>query len=497
MTSIAPQVVSKNNHYQWYHFTMKDARPFSNETLVATPLTGGAAKVAELAQRINSGSATEKETLRDLPPGFAKSVREQLIPKTETSSTRIEGSPSSPEASTIDLNFSFRSMADDVMPPQYRGITDPEALDIMWTVPIYVDPEKTKSELARKQRAMDSLKASERHEISNIAEAREIVHLDSIRAQLEHIDEPTAPTEPVASEAEKAPAPHEAISTTPTLESLIATATQGKSEAVKNLYAGWMKDPTNPANRKLLARALFQDAYNRYRLADYPIDEHEENTWEDALRNPRVPINNKKPEWQYRGEFPKGNESTITRGSLNVHVTPQLIEGLDGLIASGKVRMNYKFGMPGSTAAPTSRHDSVSMYFLEEPTEEIIKAISHVAAPFVRGDSLLGTKVADGFYISEVGNIDSDHVDQLIEDSSHIDAALADAIREYASPRPGQGTRLKLSEAQYYAVKDVSRVFGTDFSYNTDTGFSVGTHTPQSSFTTNTSVLGQSTAPKA
>lgn len=467
-------------------------RPFSSEIPTTTPLTGGAAKVAELAARINSGSATEAETLRDLPPGFAMSVREQLAPKTETITTRIEGTPFSPESHTINLDSSFVPKDADVMPPQYRGITDPEALDIMWTVPVYVDPEKTKFELARKQRAMDSLKMNVQQENANIAEAREIVQLDSVRTQLEQLDTPAEqPTPTIEAAQEKVKAPQ----AEPTLESLVATATEGKSEAVKKLYGEWMKDPSNPDNRKLLARALFQDAYNRYRLADYPIDEHEENTWEDALRNPRVPINNKKPEWQYRGEFPKGNENTITRGSLNVHVTPQLIEGLDTLIASGKIRMNYKFGMPGSTAAPTSRHDSVSIYFLEEPTEETIEAIANVAAPFVRGDSLLGNKVADGFYMSEVGNIESDHVDKLVEDSSQIDAALADAIKEYASPRPGQGTRLKLSEAQYYAVKDVSKVFGTDFSYNTDTGFAVKARAPHS-FTTNTSALGQSTTPK-
>ena len=422
-------------------------RPFSSEIPTTTPLTGGAAKVAELAARINSGSATEEETLRDLPPGFVQSVRNQLTPKD-----------------------------DDAMPPQYRGITDPEVLDIMWTVPIYVDPQKTESERARKQRALDSLKANQQHETSNIAEAREIVRLDSVRTQLEQLDTPAPQPAPAVEAAQEKV---EASQAEPTLENLVATATEGKSEAVKKLYGEWMKDPNNPENRKLLARALFQDVYNRYRLADYPIDEHEENTWEDALRNPRVPINNKKPEWQYRGEFPKGNESTITRGSLNVHVTPQLIEGLDTLIASGKVRMNYKFGMPGSTAAPTSRHDSVSIYFLEEPTEEVLAAIANVAAPFVRGDSLLGTKVADGFYMSEVGNIESDHVDKLVEDSAHINAALAGAIKEYASPRPGQGTRLKLSEAQYYAVKDVSKVFGTDFAYHADTGFAVSRHTPQ------------------
>lgn len=454
---------------------MKDMRPFpSIDAVPAAPLSGGAAKVAELAERINSGAATAEETLRDLPPGFANSVREKIVQKPETQTTSPEApKPPSEESFTTSSSFEFKPLGDnDVMPVQYRGITSPEALDIMWTVPIYVDPEKTKFERDRKQRAMDSLIALQKDEDANIAAAKESVQIDSVRAQLEQIDTPANPASP-----EKTKTPES--TSDQTLEGLVASVTEGRSEAVKKLYEEWMKDSNNPENRKKLARALFQDVYNRYRLADYPVDEKEEETWDAALTNTRVPVDNRKAEWQYRGNFPKGNESTITRGSLNVHVTPELIEGLDNLISSGKVRMNYKFGMPGSSAAPTARHDSISIYFLEEPSQEILEAISNVAAPFVRGDSLLGTKVSDGFYMSEVGNIDSDHVDKLVEDTEKIDAALADAIKGYASPRPGQGTKLKLSEAQYYAVRDVANALGNNFSYTTDSGFEVSKMQPK------------------
>ena len=435
---------------------MKDMRPFSIDTPPATPLTGGAAKVAELAERINSGAATAEETLRDLPPGFAKSVQEKIVQKPETSH-------------------------DDVIPPQYRGITSPEALDIMWTVPVYVDPEKTEFERARKQRAIDSLIALQKNEDTMLAEARESMKIDSVRAQLEKIDAPTQATPEETSASQPTP---ESIKTpestsNQTLEGLVSSVAEGRSEAVKKLYEGWMQDVNNPENRKRLAYGLSIDIYNRYRLANYPADENEEETWEAALTSTRVPIDKRNADWQYRGIFPKGNESTITRGSLNVHVTPKLIEGLDNLITSGKVRMNYKFGMPGSKASPTARHDSISIYFLEEPTEETLKAISDVAAPFVRGNSLLGKKVSDGFYMSEIGNIDSDHVEKLIEDTKKIDPAFAEAIREYTTPRPDQGTTLKLSEAQYYAVKDVANALGNNLSYNTDSGFEVSKMQPK------------------
>ena len=175
----------------------------------------------------------------------------------------------------------------------------------------------------------------------------------------------------------------------------------------------------------------------------------------------------------YRGIFPKNGEETVTRGSFNVTVTPELINSLDDMIASGKIKANYKFGQPGTTASPTERHDSISIYFLEKPTSEALQELTAIIKPYVRGDNLLGKKIDDGFFMSEVGSIETDHIESFVDALKSKDPALARAVKEYTSPRADRGTSLQMSEAQYYAIKDVARAFGYEISYDKDAGFEI------------------------
>lgn len=257
------------------------------------------------------------------------------------------------------------------------------------------------------------------------------------------------------------------------LSELIERVTKGRKQVVVDLYKRLFDDIDNPESRTYLASGLFKDVYNEYRIADYPIDINEEHTWENALKNTKVEVNNKKSEWIYRGIFPKDGLETLTRGSLNVNVTPELIDALDKLIVNGKLKGNYKFGQPGTSAAPTERHDSISIYFLEEPTQDLLQEISKAVQPYVRGDNLLGKKVSDGFFMSEVGSIESNHVEDLVESLKTRDEAFSKALKEYTSPQLGRGESLKMSEAQFYAIKDVAKAFGYDISYDKNEGFSI------------------------
>ncbi|MFA6050668.1 MAG: hypothetical protein WC761_05745 [Candidatus Paceibacterota bacterium] len=257
------------------------------------------------------------------------------------------------------------------------------------------------------------------------------------------------------------------------ISDLISSVTKGRKEVVVNLYKKMFDDVDNPESRKALARGLFGDVYNRYRIADYPIDPAEEHTWEDSLHNNKVEINNKKSEWMYRGVFPKNGEETGTRGSFNVRVTPELIASLDEMIASGKIEANYKFGQPGTTASPVERHDSISIYFLKQPSDEVLQELAALVKPYVRGDNLLGRKIGDGFYMSEIGSIETSHINSFVEALNSKDKALAEAVKEYTSPQPGRGSQLKMSEAQYYAIKDVVEAFGYKIAYDKDKGFQV------------------------
>jgi hypothetical protein len=170
----------------------------------------------------------------------------------------------------------------------------------------------------------------------------------------------------------------------------------------------------------------------------------------------------------YRGIFPGHDEDTVTRGSFNVNVTPELIDSLDQMILDGKIKANYKFGEPGTKSSPSERHDSISIYFLEEPSAEAIKEISNIIKPYVRGDHLLGKKIDDGFFMSEIGSIETRHVESFIKEMKLKDPAFAEAVRIYATNQFGSGTSLKMSEAQFYAVRDVAKAFGYNLSYNKD-----------------------------
>jgi hypothetical protein len=260
----------------------------------------------------------------------------------------------------------------------------------------------------------------------------------------------------------------------PLVADLVRQACEGKKQATIDLYEKYLNQIDEPDSRCKLIKSLFQSVYDKYRNAEYPSDSEEESVWEKYLKSTNIRVDNRKSEWMYRGVFNNG-ESTedSTRCSFNVRVTPELIDALDNLIISGKIKANYKFGQPGTPASPNERHDSISMYFLEKPNQEMVKELEQVIKPFVRGDSLLGKKITEGFFMSEIGSVKSEHIVSFVEKLKTVEPAFADALKEYTSPRADRGTLLQMSEAQFYAIKDVAKAFDYDISYDQETGFEV------------------------
>ncbi len=359
-----------------------------------------------------------------------------------------------------ELDSASPSQTEINIPPQYRGLNS-EVLDFIWTIPEYVDQTKTEQEKKRKQEAIDFLKKQESREDADIAKQKTALHDE---AKLEEIRQDMP-----ASQTEKN---NEVASGNEAINALVKNITQGRRREVVDLYNNWLKDFDNPKSRAALLTGLFGDVYNRYRIAEYPTPADEEKTWQDYLNNYRVPVNNKKKEWMYRGVFPDSDIATLTRGSFNVQVTPALIDSLDQMILDGKIKANYKFGEPGTKASPSERHDSISIYFLEEPSQSALQELSTIIKPYVRGDNLLGKKIGDGFFMSEIGSIETKHIESLIVELKAKDLALSEAIKEYTTPRPDQGTSLKMSEAQFYAIKDVVKALGYNLSYD-DHGFMI------------------------
>lgn len=405
---------------------------------IENKINGGEQKIQEYIDRIKNGESKDY-ILKDLPTSFIAGIEAGLNP-----SQSIELELKSPKQTEINI------------PPQYKGL-DSDTLDFIWTIPEYTDQEKTESEKKKKQEAINFLKQHESQDDFNIEEQK--INLKN-EAEIEKV------REEIASSSENS---NEAKSENKEINSLVDSVTQGRRREVIDLYNKWLKDFNNPDSKKALISGLFGDVYNKYRIAEYPTAQNEQEIWKEYLNNSRVPVNNKKSEWMYRGVFPDKDVETVTRGSFNVNVTPELIDSLDQMILDGKIKANYKFGEPNSQASPSERHDSITIYFLEKPSDEAIVELSSIVKPYTRGDNLLGKKISDGFFMSEIGSIETKDIEIFIEKLKSKDSILAEAIKNYTSPRPGQGTSLKMSEAQFYAIKDVAKALGYNLSY--DNGF--------------------------
>lgn len=420
------------------------------------PLSGSGQKIQEYVARIKAGESKDS-IMQGLPPSFIAGIEAGMNEPENTPESKTEGVEIAKLKDEIDV------------PPQYKGL-DADTLDFIWTIPEYIDRNKTKQEKERKQRVLNVLRKEESEGVEEKkSKLTDEVKVEQIRKDLGiGSDEALLAKQQELDSVENNEGEENHL-----ISGLVKLLSQGRKQAVIDLYKNLFDNIDDPESRKKLASGLFQDVYNRYRIAEYPTDPNEEQTWEDALKSTKVGINNKKSEWMYRGVFPKDGEETVTRGSFNVNVTPELIDSLDDMIASGKIKANYKFGQPGTTASPTERHDSISIYFLEQPSDEALQELAQTIKPYVRGDNLLGRKIEDGFFMSEVGSVETEHIEKFVEDLKLKDPAFAEAVKGYTSPQPGRGNSLKMSEAQFYAVKDVARAFGYGISYDKDKGFQI------------------------
>jgi hypothetical protein len=111
----------------------------------------------------------------------------------------------------------------------------------------------------------------------------------------------------------------------------------------------------------------------------------------------------------------------------------------------------------------------------------LLQQISEISKPYVRGNNLVGRKISDWFFMSEIGSIKSRDILWLIESLKSINKDLADLVKGISSGRPtisNPNPSPKLSEAQFYALKEVFRGYGLDLNYkrplnDTSNGFKI------------------------
>jgi len=239
-------------------------------------------------------------------------------------------------------------------------------------------------------------------------------------------------------------------------------------QALRELYTK-MEQENDKAK---IAEILVSEINQRKRQADYPINPNYQKAWEQATKD--TAVNHKEEsDWIYRGSFPTKEKPTITRGSLNITLDENATKELDALIQSGVIDANYKFGEPGTGAEASERHDAVTLYFLTEPTPEAMRALSNVAKKYYRGDDLIGRKISEGFYMSEVGSVSDTHARDLIQQLQGTDQELAKAVKTFLTSNFKGKERVAMSEAQFYSTKEMLNLFGIDIKHDKDKGFEI------------------------
>ncbi len=221
---------------------------------------------------------------------------------------------------------------------------------------------------------------------------------------------------------------------------------------------------------QLLPFAISQ-FYKERRIYNYPPEPRYREAWDYASSDPVMAIKylGHSGSWMMRFAPRLEDAETITRGSLNIHVNPEAIQELDELIRKGKIKARYKFARP-DTADAMKRHDVITIYFSEDPTVEGLEALSALAKRHFRGNELLGKKIGDGFYMSEIGKIDPEAVRKLImEDLMAKAPRLALSLGAYVGEHPPMG----LSEGSFYAVQDALSLYGLILTYDRIEGFKV------------------------
>lgn len=199
---------------------------------------------------------------------------------------------------------------------------------------------------------------------------------------------------------------------------------------------------------------LFNELYGNIRKADYPIDARfnpkieeitgqstslmqvkAENGW-----HYRLPANRRQFGWSTKGK----SEHRI---SINATTNEELIKKLDDLFGNGQIKGYYK--TPDQSASWLDRHDPITIYLHEPPSEKILKQIEETAKPYIRSeeDVLVGNKFAAGLALEQSPQIEE--ITNLLEEAKKIDTNLEQALRKNFT----NNGSLKASAGQITAAK--------------------------------------------
>jgi hypothetical protein len=263
-----------------------------------------------------------------------------------------------------------------------------------------------------------------------------------------------------------------------------------------------------PAHRKaeLFARAI-QRHYDLCRGGDYLERGAEEVealrrgirdawAWAESAKTPhmvseasKTKSSDQQPSWMYRATDGStfGEPETATRGSLNIKVTPEILQELEKLLAAGEVQFQYKFGNP-SIGGSLIRHDTVTIFFLSDPPAKTLRSVAEFAYRHGRkpagaakwDDQLFGENIIvdgeplAGFRVDRAGTVKDAHVEPFVRMLQRVQPELGEGVEIHLRKYDSGSGWARMSSGILAAVQRALKDEGITLNYDPRlTGFSI------------------------
>ena len=224
------------------------------------------------------------------------------------------------------------------------------------------------------------------------------------------------------------------------------TPQQKAQEALSNLYDKVINKAQKEGNTKRVAifeqcknnissldaqttyANLLDALYKDLRLGEYPTSSLVTKNIEDITSkgNKFIKVKNQNG-WHYRMPIGRKSAKSVDRISVNALADEKLIQNLDDLFASGKVKGYYK--TPETSLNWLERHDPITIYLDEKADTKTLEAVKTACEKYIRSseDVLSGKKFASGMALQK--SPDEQDIKAILQEAKNVDSTLEYVLR--------------------------------------------------------------------
>ena len=188
------------------------------------------------------------------------------------------------------------------------------------------------------------------------------------------------------------------------------------------------KDNINSLDSQTVYGNLLEALYKDLRLGEYPTTSLITKNIEKitAKETALIKVKNQNG-WHYRIPKNRHSSKSVDRVSVNALADEKLIQSLDDLFASGKVKGYYK--TPDCNINWLERHDPITIYLDEKATPDTLDAIKTVCEKYIRSteDVLSGQKFASGMALQK--SPDKHDIEAILLQAKNVDPILEKVLR--------------------------------------------------------------------